>query len=405
MIQASRTFRIFVSSTFSDLKAERNALQEKVFPRLRDLAASHGRRFQAIDLRWGVSEEAALDQQAMKICLAEVERCQTVSPRPNFIILLGNRYGWRPVPYEIAADEFEPHPAFHSQSRTILPKDWYQLDENAVPPVRFLQRRTGNWVDPEAWDTLERQMHGLLKTAARDADLPEADLIKYQASATEQEIIHGAFQAMNAREHIFCFTRETAAIPPDDRAKGFIDLVKGEPDEPARSDEKAAEQLQDLKARLKDVLAGNYHEYPAQWEKNGPSQEHLDRLCQDVYECLARIILAEIEHPQATPPAAKAATHIQTDTALDPEGLAHARFAEEAPALFCGAHRDAGEDCGLSEGRRTRQPGDRRGRRHRQVGVDGQSGPADPGVTSKGGDRLPLHRRHPRFFGRAQPAE
>jgi hypothetical protein len=35
MTQASRTFRIFVSSTFSDLKAERNALQERVFPHTR----------------------------------------------------------------------------------------------------------------------------------------------------------------------------------------------------------------------------------------------------------------------------------------------------------------------------------------------------------------------------------
>lgn len=37
MAQATRTFRIFVSSTFHDLKEERNALQEKVFPRLREL--------------------------------------------------------------------------------------------------------------------------------------------------------------------------------------------------------------------------------------------------------------------------------------------------------------------------------------------------------------------------------
>jgi hypothetical protein len=107
MAQTSLTFRIFVSSTFSDLKAERNALQEKVFPRLRYLAVGHGCRFQAIDLRWGVSEEAALDQQTMKICLNEIECCQKTSPRPNFIVLLGNRYGWRPLPYEIPADEFE----------------------------------------------------------------------------------------------------------------------------------------------------------------------------------------------------------------------------------------------------------------------------------------------------------
>ena len=51
MPQPSRTFRVFVSSTFSDLKAERNALQERVFPRLRELCAAHGARFQAVDLR------------------------------------------------------------------------------------------------------------------------------------------------------------------------------------------------------------------------------------------------------------------------------------------------------------------------------------------------------------------
>ena len=96
MAQTSRTFRVFVSSTFSDLKAERNRLQQDVFPRLRDLAAEHGCRFQAIDLRWGISEEASLDQQAMNICLGEIERCQKTSPRPNFIVLLGDRYGWCP---------------------------------------------------------------------------------------------------------------------------------------------------------------------------------------------------------------------------------------------------------------------------------------------------------------------
>jgi hypothetical protein len=56
MPQAGRTFRVFVSSTFSDLVAERNALQERVFPRLRALCRQHGASFQVIDLRWGVSE-------------------------------------------------------------------------------------------------------------------------------------------------------------------------------------------------------------------------------------------------------------------------------------------------------------------------------------------------------------
>lgn len=40
MVQAGKTFRIFVSSTFSDLKEERNALQKYVFPRLRDFTCN-----------------------------------------------------------------------------------------------------------------------------------------------------------------------------------------------------------------------------------------------------------------------------------------------------------------------------------------------------------------------------
>jgi len=52
------------------LKAERNAAQARVFPRLRELSAQHGASLQPIDLRWGVSEEASLDQQAMKTAVS-----------------------------------------------------------------------------------------------------------------------------------------------------------------------------------------------------------------------------------------------------------------------------------------------------------------------------------------------
>ena len=45
--------RVFVSSTFTDLKHERDALQRDVFPKLEQLCASRQFQFQAIDLRWG----------------------------------------------------------------------------------------------------------------------------------------------------------------------------------------------------------------------------------------------------------------------------------------------------------------------------------------------------------------
>ncbi len=53
MPTATRTSRVFVSSNFEDLKAERDALQREVFPRLRKLCEANSARFQAFDLRWG----------------------------------------------------------------------------------------------------------------------------------------------------------------------------------------------------------------------------------------------------------------------------------------------------------------------------------------------------------------
>ena len=98
--------RVFVSSTFTDLKHERDALQRDVFPKLEQVCASRQFQFQAIDLRWGVPTEASLDHRTMQICFEELRRSQEISPQPNFLILLGNRYGWRPLPEEVSEDEF-----------------------------------------------------------------------------------------------------------------------------------------------------------------------------------------------------------------------------------------------------------------------------------------------------------
>ena len=89
--------RVFVSSTFSDLKEERNALHRDAFPALETFCLRHGFQFQAIDLRWGVPTEAGLDHRTMRICFEEIRRSQELTPRPNFLILLGSRVRRRPT--------------------------------------------------------------------------------------------------------------------------------------------------------------------------------------------------------------------------------------------------------------------------------------------------------------------
>jgi len=86
-----REVRVFISSTFRDMHAEREVLVKRVAPALRAIAAGRRLGFFEVDLRWGITEEQAARGEVLPICLEEISRC-----RPYFIGLLGERYGWVP---------------------------------------------------------------------------------------------------------------------------------------------------------------------------------------------------------------------------------------------------------------------------------------------------------------------
>ena len=118
-----------------------------------------------MDLRWGVSEEAALDQQTMNICLIELERCQDVSPRPNFIILLGDRYGWMPLSPQIKAKEYDEICRVLPDADKRRLADWYRLDTNAVRPEYVLRARNGTVAaesEYDTWSATEASLHAIL---------------------------------------------------------------------------------------------------------------------------------------------------------------------------------------------------------------------------------------------------
>lgn len=98
-----RAIRLFVSSTFSDMHAEREELIKRVFPELRKICAKRFVVWGEVDLRWGISDEQKAEGRVLPICLEEIRRC-----RPYFIALLGERYGW--IPKEIPEDLKESHP-------------------------------------------------------------------------------------------------------------------------------------------------------------------------------------------------------------------------------------------------------------------------------------------------------
>lgn len=100
----NRVVRVFISSTFKDMDAERNELVRQVFPKLRTLCEGRGIMWTDVDLRWGITEEQVDEGKVLPIILKEINRC-----RPFFIGLLAERYGWMPnasdIPDELLAEQ------------------------------------------------------------------------------------------------------------------------------------------------------------------------------------------------------------------------------------------------------------------------------------------------------------
>ena len=194
-----RTIRVFISSTFRDMHAERDYLSRLVFPELRSRCQKRGAEFIGLDLRWGVTEEEARREGALKICLDEIERC-----RPFFVCLLGSRYGWVPPPEEVPPERFED--AVRGAAPIAL-ADWYALDETSFPPVYRLRRDRP--IPEDVADTLARFWE--------DAGLPNAG-----ESITAREILRGVFDAGFPATHTLFYRRKPGVEADPDFPPAFV---------------------------------------------------------------------------------------------------------------------------------------------------------------------------------------
>jgi len=196
----NKTFRLFISSTFNDFTNEREVLQKEVFPELELFCEKYGYQFQAIDLRWGVSEEAQYDQKTLDICLEEVKNCK-LHPNPNFLIMTGNRYGWVPLPYSIEKNEFESIYAFLGDGDKSFLLRWYILDKNQLPTSYILKERLGKFRNYDTWEMVETRLRNIFHTAIESLDFSSEEKKKYFLSATEHEVVEGIFEYMELTSH------------------------------------------------------------------------------------------------------------------------------------------------------------------------------------------------------------
>jgi antitoxin component YwqK of YwqJK toxin-antitoxin module/archaellum biogenesis ATPase FlaH len=314
----SKTFRLFISSTFSDFNEERRLLQTYVFPKVKDYCSGKGYTFQPIDLRWGVSNEAQLDQKTLELCINEVHASK-LQPHPNFLIMAGDRYGWVPCPYAIEEEEFkaikkqvkatdEPltieykeykvkdsnacetgdKGSFDEQdnNKIFKPNDsqitkiellekWYKLDENQIPPSYILQERVNNehscYESYQYWEAEENALREILQTAVELTNLDITSKEKYFDSATEQEVFNGIIKYKDKtkfQQDELINKNKDYESQDESHVYGYIRNIKTVNGKKPKTDteffdkEDLQPRIHDFKQQLRDsIKAGNFLEF------------------------------------------------------------------------------------------------------------------------------------------------
>lgn len=210
------------------MDVERRLIQTKIVPEMKAYCAKKGWQFEVVDLRWGVSFEAASHHKTMRICINELRHCQQLSPKPNFLILTGQRYGWIPLPESISKDDAECLLEIANITEQNIFHFWYELDKNEIPYTYFIKPEEvyDPVVDNPAYNYFESEKiicDLFNRYWVQTQDIRFFD--KYCSSATEQEIIEGVFKHPELKEHILYYERELLDIPMDKEAL-FIEKDK-----------------------------------------------------------------------------------------------------------------------------------------------------------------------------------
>ncbi|NXY32328.1 NWD2 protein, partial [Pomatorhinus ruficollis] len=191
-----------------DTIAERRALREHVYPKLREFCReNYGLEFQVIDLYWGVEADEWDSPELQKTRMKLLEDCLKSSAGPCFVGLLGEKYGNIRIPGEVESAEFEMilDAAVEAKLETRILEEWYCRDENAVPPAYYLRPKSemlknyqntmessSNSVNENKWQDISEEIKKIFKTAVKllyeKGKMKHSQAKRYLSSAIEDEL-------------------------------------------------------------------------------------------------------------------------------------------------------------------------------------------------------------------------
>ncbi|KAH1018594.1 hypothetical protein HUJ05_006333 [Dendroctonus ponderosae] len=310
---SSKIVRIFTSSTFTDTTMERNTLMAKCYPKIKDYCREkHGLEFQVVDMRWGVRDEATDDHMTTELCMKEIQNCQRLSMGPNFVVFLGQKYGYRPIPTYILSSELQLiRDELHATGHDVLLIDtWYRKDSNAVPPISVLQPISSILINfnnkripklqaedqAKWWDTLAKFQKLFRKAAAslnQQGKMDNDAMHNYFMSVTEREVINGILSVKNTKNHCLAYIRMINNINLQNLKKAslFVDIIN-------RSlDTESSKLLGDLRdVRLPNKIeTSNFQKYTVEWigrEGLDPEthEEYLKHFIMHFYKNIVKLV-------------------------------------------------------------------------------------------------------------------
>ncbi|KAJ8042119.1 NACHT domain- and WD repeat-containing protein 1 [Holothuria leucospilota] len=298
MKSQANVVRIYVSSIQDDSEAERAALMDTVFPKLREYAATKGVELHVVDPHWGVWDPKLDDERTVDLCKEEIDRCQRLSIGPNFVTFLNQKYGRLIAPCRILASAFDRllKKVGDMKDKDLLMR-CYKLDQNAVPAVYVLQGSSTP-------DTEREKICQILRSSWSKE---EKEL--YLASVGENEIEKGVFSPHSQSEGVIWVHRHFTNIShKDPAAHKHLDIG---PD--GEIDSFSQEQLVQLSKRLATKVGqSNFLKFDIPWNSSGldpdgieSHRKYLEEFCSKIHDSLKDVIDKAITEEEEREPRRK----------------------------------------------------------------------------------------------------
>lgn len=263
-------------------------------------------------MRWGVRDEATDDHMTTELCMKEIENCQRLSMGPNFVVFLGQKYGYRPIPTYILSSELQllRDDLASTGIDVILLDTWYKKDSNAVPPISVLQPISSILINfnnkrvPKLqaedqavwWDTLTKMQKLLRKGALSLQTAGKIDkdtMHSYFMSVTEREVINGVLNVKNTKNHCLAYVRYINNINLQNLKKAslFVDIINRSLDTEAS---KLLANLRDERLPNK-IESTNMQKYTVEWiGREGldteTHEEYLNHFISHFYKNIVKLV-------------------------------------------------------------------------------------------------------------------